>query len=218
MPTAAAEQRSDPWEMALIHRLIICGFSQAREFVQSRPTTPSRVPAVAEYVRFHLDGLHAHHSTEDELLWPALHERASLSDALIDRMERQHAGISEAVRRTRERLEAWTAAHTNQTSDALAEALGEVSDRLAEHLAEEERDIVPIIAEHITQREWEDLGKRSFDKFSPGQRFTAMGEMISAATPAESARMLASLPAPIRVVWRLVGRRRYDRLMAQVRG
>ena len=72
---------SDPWEMALIHRLIRRGFEQARESVLA-PGAAGRVAPVAEYVRFHLDGLHAHHSTEDELIWPVLHERASLSDAL----------------------------------------------------------------------------------------------------------------------------------------
>ena len=34
----------------------------------------------------------------------------------------------------------------------------------------------------------------------------------------EAARMLAGLPAPIKVIWRLAGRRKYDRFMADVRG
>jgi hypothetical protein len=91
---------SDPWEMALIHRLIRRGFEQAREFVMAVPVgATDRVAAVAEYVEFHLDGLHAHHSSEDELIWPALHERANLSDALITRMEDQHARVHAAIER-----------------------------------------------------------------------------------------------------------------------
>ena len=50
------------------------------------------------------------------------------------------------------------------------------------------------------------------------QRFMAMGEMLAAASPTEAARMLAGLPAPIKVVWRLLGRRRYQRFMAELRG
>ena len=91
-------------------------------------------------------------------------------------------------------------------------------DRLTEHLTEEERDVVPLIAAHITQAEWDHGGKVAFIKFTPKQRFIAMGEMLAAASPTEAARMQAGLPAPINAIWRLVGRRRYQRFMAQVRG
>ena len=213
----STSQASDPWEMALIHRLIRRGFEQAREAVLA-PGASARVDAVAEYVGFHLAGLEAHHSTEDELLWPALLERASMSGALIHRMEEQHAGLHEALDTTRRELTAWKSAPTTGRSEALAESLATVVDRLSEHLAEEERDVVPLIAAHITQAEWDHLGKVAFSKFTPKQRFTAMGEMLATADPTEAARMLADLPAPIKVVWRLVGRRRYLRSMAQLRG
>jgi len=84
MPTTTSNA-SDPWEMALIHRLIRGGFEQAKDAVLSSGSG-ERVDALAEYIGFHLDGLHAHHSTEDELLWPSLRERAGVSDALIGRM------------------------------------------------------------------------------------------------------------------------------------
>ena len=60
-------------------------------------------------------------------------------------------------------------------------------------------------------------GKTAFDKFRPTQRFTAMGQMLEVATPDEAAKMLADLPAPVRLVWRLVGRRRYARYVATFR-
>ncbi len=210
-------QASDPWEMALIHSLIRRGFEQAREAVLA-PGAPARADAVAEYVGFHLDGLEAHHSSEDELLWPVLSERATMSGALVRRMEEQHAGLHDALETTRRELAAWETAPTPERSGALAAALGSLVDRLTEHLTEEERDVVPLIAAHITQAEWDHLGKVAFSKFTPKQRFMAMGEMLAAASPAEADRMLAGLPAPIKVIWRLVGRRRYLRFMATVRG
>lgn len=217
MPVTA-ERKSDPWEMALIHRLLRRGFEQARECVVAVPAgATDRAAAVAEYIEFHLDGLHAHHSTEDELIWPALHERASLSGNLITRMEDQHAQVHAAVGHTRELLASWVAAPTAESSAALASAIGTIMDRLAEHLAEEERDVVPLIATHITQAEWERQGKVSFGKFKPRQRFTAMGEMLQTASPEEAARMMAGLPAPVRVIWRFFGQRKYQRFMDAVR-
>ena len=208
---------SDPWEMALIHRLVRRGFERAKEFV-SAPGSTGRASAVADYVEFHLDGLQAHHSTEDEFIWPALHERASLSDALIGRMEEQHVGVHDAIEMTRRELQAWVATPTEPGSRSLATALDTVVNRLTEHLAEEERDVVPLIAMHITQAEWDHAGKVAFSKFTPKQRFTAMGEMLEAASSTEAARMLAGLPAPIKLIWRLVGRRRYERSIAMASG
>ena len=173
---------------------------------------------MADYVEFHLDGLQAHHSTEDEFIWPALHERASLSDALIRRMEEQHVGVHDAIETTRRELQAWVATPTEAGSQSLATALDTVVNRLTEHLAEEERDVVPLIAMHITQAEWDHAGKVAFSKFTPKQRFTAMGEMLEAASSTEAARMLAGLPAPIKLIWRLVGRRRYERSITMASG
>ena len=182
------------------------------------PGADKRTGPVAEYVGFHLDGLHAHHSTEDELVWPRLRERAELASDLVDRMEQQHAGLHEAVAATRRDLATWAATPSSENSEALARSITLVTQGLAEHLAEEERDVVPLIARHVTQAEWEHLGEVSFGKFTPQQRFTAMGEMLAAAAPGEAARMMAGLPAPVRLVWRLVGRRRYERAMAAARG
>lgn len=210
---------ADPWEMALIHRVIRHGLDESRRLVEAVPpgaTTRSEV--VAEHLRFTLDGLHAHHSTEDEILWPALLDRAHLSEDLIRRMEAQHDAVHAAIERVRTLLGPWERDPTSATSAELADGLDEVLSGLAEHLADEERDVVPLIARHLTQREWETLGKRSFAKFRPSQRFTAMGEMVQVATPGEAARMLAGLPVPVRIIWRLVGKRRYDRHIVTVRG
>ena len=215
--SAATTTLSDPWEMALIHRLIQRGFVQARDAVASVPAG-DRVAAVATYVEFHLVGLQAHHSTEDELLWPALHARASMANGLIDRMEGQHGAIHVAVERVRQLLPGWTSAPTAGASSELSAALDAVIETLSVHLADEERDVVPLIAAHITQAEWDHLGKVAFSKFEPAQRLTAMGELLAAASPDQAARMLATVPLPVRLIWRSIGRRKYERAMVAVRG
>jgi len=210
-------RQSDPWEMALIHRLIRRGFEQSIVFTRA-PDASSRASEIAQYVDFHLTGLHAHHTSEDELMWPLLRERAHLAEATVQRMEDQHAALSDSIESARAELQTWRTAPSTAGSESLATALGSVVEGLTEHLAEEERDIVPLIAVHVSQAEWEHLGQVAFSKFTPRQRFTAMGELLASASPTEASRMLAGLPAPVRIVWRLVGRRRYERFMARVRG
>jgi iron-sulfur cluster repair protein YtfE (RIC family) len=204
--------------MALIHRIIGQGLEEVSRLVtEVEPGDRSRSAAVAEHLGFTLDGLHNHHTSEDEMLWPLLLERARPSQALVERMEAQHEVVGAAISRVRALSGPWAADPARQRSAELEEALRELITPLSEHLAEEERDIVPLIARHVTQQEWERLGKAAFDKFRPAQRFTALGQMLEVATPEEAAKMLADLPAPIRLVWRLVGRRRYDRYVAAFR-
>jgi len=81
--------------------------------------------------------------------------------------------------------------------------------------AEEERDVVPLIATHITQGEWEHLGKVSFSKFKPYQRFTARARCSRRQA---RKRQLAGLPPPIRIIWQPFGQRKYQRFMGAVRG
>jgi Hemerythrin HHE cation binding domain len=64
------------WATLRFHRVIRRGFEQAREYVLA-PGAESRAGAVAEYIGFQFDGLHAHHSSEDELLWPILLDEPS---------------------------------------------------------------------------------------------------------------------------------------------
>jgi hypothetical protein len=63
---------ADPWEMALIHRILRRGLAEARELVEATPPGDVvRSKRVAEHVLFTLDGLHHHHTAEDEVLWPS---------------------------------------------------------------------------------------------------------------------------------------------------
>ena len=103
-------------------------------------------------------------------------------------MEDQHASLHDDIETSRRVLAAWTSSPTQAGGHSLATALSAIADQLSEHLAEEERDIVPLIAAHVSEAEWEAFGKHAFNKFKPKQRFTAMGEMLAAATPAEAAR------------------------------
>jgi iron-sulfur cluster repair protein YtfE (RIC family) len=207
--------KSDPWEMALVHRLIRRAFERGRDYVLA-PGAADRADAVGRYIGFSLDGLHAHHSTEDDLIWPALQQRAAPSATMILRMEDQHAGLHDAVLATRSALATWIATPSAAGAQAVAAAIDTLLERLAAHLDDEERDIVPLIAAHINQEEWDEVGQLAFSKFSPEDRFYAMGELLESATPEEAARMMAGVPLPVRILWRLVGHRRYDRFMATV--
>jgi iron-sulfur cluster repair protein YtfE (RIC family) len=207
------------WNMALIHRIFRSSFAELARLVTEVPVgDAARVSAVADHLGFTLDGLTAHHTTEDDLVWPVLLERARPSAALVERMEAQHHGLHAAIEEVRRRTDAWRAALSPDAASQLSAAISAMLGQLTTHLDEEERDVVPLIAEHLSVAEWDHAGKAAFDKFTPGQQFTAMGQMLEVASPAEAASMLAPLPTPIKLVWRLVGKRRYRRYVETFRG
>jgi DUF438 domain-containing protein len=115
-------------------------------------------------------------------------------------------------------MSAWRADPTPATSSVLSDQIGEFLLVLEEHLDEEERVVVPLIDRYLTEAEWEDVGKRGFEKFTPAQRWIATGQMVEVATPEETAMMFSQLPPPVKVLWQLVGKRKYRRYITSVRG
>ena len=206
-------------EMPIIHRIFRRQFAEVRALVPDTPAVDARrVGAVADHLGFLLDGLHMHHTTEDDLIWPKLLDCAGLDAPLVERMEEQHQQIDASVAEVRAAAAAWRSDPTTATSSALADRIGEFLVVLEAHLDEEEQVVVPLIDRHLTQAEWQDVGERGFEKFTPDQRWIATGQMLEVSTPEETAMMFGKLPPPVKVLWHLIGKRKYRRYIRSVRG
>lgn len=217
--TPSAQPAAVGWEMPLIHRIFRHSLAELSRLVSEvPPEATARARAVADHLAFTLDGLHVHHSSEDELLWPLLHGQAPTATATLARLEEQHATLAARIDQVRGLADAWARQPAAPASVELATLLRELLIDVVAHLDEEESEVVPLIELHITGRQWEAFGQRAFQKFEPRQRPLAMGQLLEAAAPDEGARMLATLPIPVRVMWQLAGRPRYRRTMGRVRG
>ncbi|GAA3229157.1 hypothetical protein GCM10017691_20970 [Pseudonocardia petroleophila] len=206
-------------DMPIIHRIFRRQFAEVRALLPGVPATDAvRVGAVADHLGFLLDSLHMHHTTEDDLIWPKLLDRVGRDAPLVERMAAQHQGIDGSVAQVRAARSAWHSDPAPTTSAALADRIGEFLAVLDEHLDDEEQAVVPLIDRHLTAAELQEVGERGFEKFTPAQRWIALGQLLEVATPAEAATFLDDLPLPIKVLWRMVGRRRYHRYITAVRG
>lgn len=206
-------------EMPIIHRIFRRQFAEVRALVQEVPAADAtRVRAIADHLGFLLDGLHMHHTTEDDLIWPKLLDRTGLDAPLVERMEEQHQQIDASVAEVRAATSAWSSDPRAATSSALADRIGEFLVVLEGHLDEEEQVVVPMIDRHLTEAEWQEVGQRGFEKFTPAQRWIATGQLVEVATPEETAMMFAKLPPPVKVLWHLIGKRKYRRYITSVRG
>ncbi|WP_020389369.1 nitroreductase/quinone reductase family protein [Kribbella catacumbae] len=217
--TTAGNPRTAPRteEMAVIHRIFRQGFPQIAGLVRrTPPAATARAEVIAAHLDFLLNGLHNHHTGEDENIWPRLLERAAPQAELIDRMEKQHEAVAERSSKVRTTLAAWRVAPVN--GEELATALDEFTQALVEHLDDEEANVVPLLRAHIEVDEWRRFGEVTFEKFTDEEKLIATGSLEDVATPEEAAWFTGELPLPIKLMWRLLGRRRYRRYIARVRG
>ena len=209
------------WHMALIHRMFRARFAELVDLVPAVPDDDlTRRRAVLDHLDFNLGGLHHHHVGEDTHLWPLLNKRARAEAATIRRMHTDHDEILQLSERVRELAARWMQAPATTAASAaaeLTEALGAFRTALVDHLDEEERVVVPLLAQHVSVREWTDFGKAmaSPEAMPRDKLHLFMGSLVEVATPRE---LVEFLPWPARLIWRLSGRRRYERELAVVRG
>ena len=169
------------------------------------------------HAREMLDALHHHHHSEDELLWPRLLQRTPIDAGLVQRMEAQHAAIGQILGRVEEALPAWQRTGRIRDGAVLADDLTELSARLGEHLDEEEAHVLPIVGRTVTPAEWAELAERGFAAMAKRRALVFLGHILSSASPEEQTRFLRRVPPPVRLAYRLIGRRAFARETAALR-
>ncbi|MFI5911104.1 hemerythrin domain-containing protein [Dactylosporangium sp. NPDC051541] len=209
-----------PWvqEMVVVHRIFRRESRHLHDLIGAvRPGDTARAGLLAGLAREYIEGLHNHHTSEDELLWPKLLARVDLDAELVLRMEQQHQVVDAGLRELERLLAAWAGTPAEPQRDALVGALAQHRRDLLEHLDEEERHVLPLIEEHLTVAEWNALGEHARSKTPKEKQLLMLGALLEDATPEETARFMARLPFPVRLLWKTVGRRSYNKQMAAVR-
>jgi hemerythrin-like domain-containing protein len=210
---------TDVHDMVVVHRVFRREFTLIPQLVR-RVTAgdTDRAAVLTAHARLVLDGLHMHHTAEDELLWPKLLERCTPDAALVHRMEAQHERVEHYTEQLHAALARWEAEARPAVTDEVAATFDALRDALFEHLAEEEREILPLAARHITTEEWAQLGEHGRETMTRKQLPLFFGAVTEEATPEERTQMLAPLPAPIRLLARTVFAWQYRRYVSRIRG
>jgi hypothetical protein len=202
--------------MAMIHRVYKTGFAEGPRLVRGVATgDTAHADAVADHLELLSISLHSHHDGEDERLWGPLSERAPSCAVHVERMKAQHAEMLRHLGQLDEALPAWRSSAADPA--AVLAALGGINAALEAHLPDEEANIVPVMETVITQKEAEwfaEHGRRSTPK---GQTWNMLGAMITS-QPDGGRAFLGEMPPPLRLLWRFVGRPRYQRMRAVLEG
>ncbi len=216
---SAAQKLCDTSDMVIVHRMFRRECALLPKLVAAvAGGDVARARTVAGHAREVLDMLHHHHVGEDELLWPRLSARTRFHADLLARMDSQHQGLAVLLEHAATALADWLDAPTAHTSTPLTTLLEQLSAGLNEHFDEEEAAVLPIVERVITAAEYQEVGQRGLMSIPLTRRLVVLGYLLEDATPEERTVFLAAIPRPVRIAYRLIGRRQHRNETARLRG
>jgi hemerythrin-like domain-containing protein len=222
MTTTAASragERPDTREMVIIHNVFRRLLGDLPRLVRAtRPGDAARASVLADAYTEVAQGLHHHHTNEDELLWPLLMARVDGEKAQVLRAEEQHERVHELLERGADQVRVFRTTASTSSRDGLATTIEELDAALCEHMDDEERYILPLVEQHLTVAEWEQLGARGRASIPKDRMLVQLGWIIEGLPAADRKQFLARMPLPARLAWRFVGRRRFEAERREIYG
>lgn len=205
-------------EMVIVHRMFRREYRLAPVLVRGvEAGDRTRAAVVAAHLSELTVMLHHHHQGEDDLVWPRLHARTPISSELVHRMESQHGQVGGLLGQVDELLPAWAAEPGLARRESLAETLDALAPALEAHLDEEEREILPLIEQHLTSTEWHEVGERGVAAIPKARLLVLFGYILEEVSPSERQTMLGVLPPPVRLTYKMVGRRKHAKERDRIR-
>ena len=214
-PVAMADVR----DMYVVHRAFRRELRLIPGLVRAvAPGDTARAALLARHTRMFLQGLHLHHTAEDDLLWPLLLERCPPDADLVHRMEAQHEQVEHLLELLGPALDRWEVEARPAVAEEVAGTVDALRTVLVEHLDEEEREILPLVRRHVTQAEWSRLGEHGKGEMAFRDLPLLFGALLEECDAEEREIMLHVVPLPVRVLLRTVLARRYRAYVRTVRG
>ena len=145
-----------------------------------------------------------HHSVEDTHLWPRVRRAAAglpSGLALLDEMEAEHAQIDPLLTAVDDAL-------TGSASDLAAHVAG-LASALEWHLKHEEDSALPLIQSVCTPADWRAFAGEMRRRQGVQGAAIYVPWILDSTPPDEQRRFLAALPAPVRLISRVLWEPRY---------
>jgi hypothetical protein len=204
--------------MAIIHQTFRRAYEEGAQLVRATPTpSPGRVTFLADHIDFGLTMLHHHHEGEDVILYPLLVQRVPDHATRTEQIDHEHQVVAGSIDAARSACSNWRAAPTGESAESLATSLDQLNEALVPHLDNEEREVVPLAAVTVTQQEWDSLAKHGIASVPGNKRMIAFGMILEPLNPTDQVYMLSNLPPPVKVLYRLVGKRAWKKYSTTLR-
>ena len=201
--------------MRRIHRVFLWAYDEAPGLVHSaEPGDTARASYVGEVLGTFDKILHVHHEGEDLLMYPQLAKRAPACALHVEQMLEQHRQVArrlEAIEPLRLR---WMETADADVRDEVAERYEELSAVLKVHLRREVTEVMPAVDRVMTAKELAEAAQHGTSSFDKRLMIAYLGMVLATNPPGEREELFKEIPAPVRLAYRLVGRRMYRKRYA----
>lgn len=211
--------------LILVHRIFRWLYQQLTELIREvEPGDTERAAIVGRYAKLDFFALHMHHETEDMVLWDRLVARDPGCALHVDQMRAQHAEVASQLARIEPQLGPWLETADPGLRDALAADVEVLRDTLYAHLGQEEHDIMPVAGTVLSQQEWDSMEEHTRETLMAHRKELGkdvmslqIGLLIASIPEDEREEWVhENIPAPIRVLYSLLMKRKYDRAMHEL--
>ncbi|MFV2214414.1 FAD-binding protein [Actinomadura sp. LOL_016] len=209
--------RADSRDMVAVHDMYRREFDRLRTLVAAVPTAGA-VRRVTDHGAFLIDLLHAHHGSEDALVWPKLAARdPSGTRALTSTMTAQHEEVDRRLRDVETSLAALAAHPGEDRRDAALDALDALIPPLREHLALEEAEALAFIDRHLTAGEWAEVGGMGLAAIPPERVPVMFGMLLDGVSQEMYEVFAAAVPAEVLTAMAQAGPPAWSAYLAELR-
>jgi len=203
--------------MRKVHRVFLWGYDEIPGLIRSAGDGDTeRSAVVGEALRNFNKLLHTHHDGEDELMYPKLAARAPACALHVEEMLRHHAGIGRMLEELEPFREEWIGSASAALGERLAAMYEALNVELKIHLRREVTEVMPAVDRVLTEKEVMALAKHGTNSFSAKVMVGYLGMVLATNPPEERAEFFQHVPPPVRLAYRLVGRRLYRKQYAQL--
>lgn len=164
----------------------------------------------------------AHHMrSEDDRIWPQLRAIAPAASEPLAGLETEHRELLDLLgtvdRETSDLAGRVAGDDFSARRDALVRLVDDLGRRIRAHLDREEALVAPLFSSALSPAEWHRLEQDMVKGLSPREMAGLLPRMLSYADSDTRAMMLATrVPAPVRLLDRLVFEPRYRRTRARL--
>lgn len=198
--------------MRRIHRVFLWAYDEAPGLVRSAgPGDTARAAYVGEVLGNFDKILHIHHEGEDLLMYPQLAERAPACALHVEQMLEQHRQVARRLEEIEPLRIRWMESAGAEARDDLAERYEDLSSVLNVHLRREVTEVMPAVDKVMTEKELTMAAEHGTGHFSKKFLVGYLGMVLATNPPGEREELFKEMPAPVRVAYRVVGRRMYRR-------
>jgi hypothetical protein len=205
--------------MVLVHKVFRREFGMLPHLIGGVEVgDTARAALIAAHAEELSTALRHHHGAEQDLVWHRLRDRGALDEELHGRLQDWHREHFALLSELDGLLPLWAESASPDLQAVLVDIAAELAGVVATHLDSVEQCVLPAVDEHFSAREWLTMGLRAASWIPLHRMAWMLGAMLEDASEVERKALLAKVPAPARLLYRMVGRDQYAREMSELRG